>query len=293
MRWSLLAVVVISLALVTSGCLRKNKHYTTYSGVDPGMSLAQAKDYCGAIASSAKSGAKSAFQQAQNKKKKKRYWSDGMFVHEQEVSGGFAGGFAEGLAKGLKGNAAYSRVMKGCMAEQGYKLTSKTTSTYKPKPEKTVTASTSSTSSGKTVYCYSSTTKTVYSLTTENSTGWCGANEIITKAEYDRLGGKKTVTASKSTTVYCKAKNGNVYKGTPKQCYRHRLLTKFQYDRLKGETDTDTVEVKRQEALAETTIPTEIQSTKAKLRGLKEMLDEGLITKEEAAAKRAKLLEDL
>jgi len=91
------------------------------------------KDYCSAIASSAKSGAKSAFQQAQNKKKKKRYWSDGMFVHEQEVSGGFAGGFAEGLAKGLKGNAAYSRVMKGCMAEQGYKLTTKSSTSHKPK----------------------------------------------------------------------------------------------------------------------------------------------------------------
>jgi hypothetical protein len=47
-----------------------------------------------------------------------------------------------------------------------------------------------------------------------------------------------------------------------------------------------------QEASAETILPTEIQSTKDKLRGLKEMLDEGLITKEEAAAKRAKLLED-
>ena len=35
------------------------------------------------------------------------------------------------------------------------------------------------------------------------------------------------------------------------------------------------------------------ESLKAKLKELKDLLDEGLITAEEAAAKRAKLLEDL
>ena len=39
--------------------------------------------------------------------------------------------------------------------------------------------------------------------------------------------------------------------------------------------------------------PTESKSTKAKLKELKELLDDGLITEEEAAAKRAKLLEDM
>jgi len=48
-----------------------------------------------------------------------------------------------------------------------------------------------------------------------------------------------------------------------------------------------------QEALSETNFPTEIQSTKAKLRGLKDMPNEELITEEEAAAKRTKLLDDL
>lgn len=262
------------------------------------MSLAQAKDYCGAIASSAKSGAKSAFQQAQNKKKKKRYWSDGMFVHEQEVSGGFAGGFAEGLAKGLKGNAAYSRVMKGCMAEQGYKLTSKTISTYKAKPQKTTTASKLTGSSGKTVYCKNWQGK-VYPST--KNTRPCGMDLEITKAEFDRLKGKKTATANASSvrnskTIFCSNINNNtVYQVYGTACggpYSNKI-TKAEYNRLRNKTVTDTVEVKRQEALAETNIPTEIQSTKDKLRGLKEMLDEGLITEEEAAAKKAKLLEDM
>ena len=62
---------------------------------------------------------------------------------------------------------------------------------------------------------------------------------------------------------------------------------------LREFTRTDTVKTNTQEALAETNLPTEIQTTKDKLRGLKEMVDEGLITEEEAATKRAKLLEDL
>ena len=206
--------------MVISGCLRKNKHYTTYSGVDPGMSLAQAKDYCSAIASSAKSGAKSAFQQAQNKKKKKRYWSDGMFVHEQEVSGGFAGGFAEGLAKGLKGNAAYSRVMKGCMAEQGYKLTTKSSTSHKPK-------------SKSIFYC-----KTPDGGFRINKGAFGGANcRTITKAEYDRKG-KKTTTASTSSTssskiVYCKMHDGTVYT-YPDLCGVNQKITKAEYNRLKN-----------------------------------------------------------
>ena len=46
---------------------------------------------------------------------------------------------------------------------------------------------------------------------------------------------------------------------------------------LREFTRTDTVKTNTQEALAETNLPTEIQTTKDKLRGLKEMVDEGLI----------------
>ena len=46
---------------------------------------------------------------------------------------------------------------------------------------------------------------------------------------------------------------------------------------LREFTRADTVKTNTQEALAETNLPTEIQTTKDKLRGLKEMVDEGLI----------------
>ena len=81
---------------------------------------------------------------------------------------------------------------------------------------------------------------------------------------------KKIVTASTSSTsfgttpTYCKMPDGRVYLRAPgSHCAYNKEITKAEYDRLK-----------------------------IKLKEVKDLLDEGLITEEEAAAKRAKLLED-
>jgi len=106
-------------------------------------------------------------------------------------------------------------------------------------------------------------------------------------------GSKTTVTASASKTIYCRRANGGVY---PRRNIKVELcssrsdtqITKAEYDRLKNKR-TDTVN----DASTKDKASGSSESLKAKLKELKDLLDEGLITAEEAAAKRAKLLEDL
>ena len=99
----------------------------------------------------------------------------------------------------------------------------------------------------------------------------------------------KSITKSQSDiTLYCKAPSGKVYQGTPKQCSRYQKITKTEYDRLKNKKK-DTAD----NASTKDKASGSSESLKAKLKELKQLLDEGLITEEEAAAKRAKLLEDM
>ena len=102
--WSLLVVLFVVLAVGMSACQSNNKSfvYQSYSGIEPNMSLPQAKDYCGTITSNAKRSAKLAqkLTEAQNK----TYWSDGYNIYQQNSSGGFWGGFSKSLSKSMKGN---------------------------------------------------------------------------------------------------------------------------------------------------------------------------------------------
>ena len=81
---------------------------------------------------------------------------------------------------------------------------------------------------------------------------------------------EKTVTASRSN-----------------QTDRNFERTKAEYDRLKNQKK-DTATTSKSE-----TEPSGDDPLAAKLEKLKKLLEKGLITEEEAAAKRAKLLEDL
>jgi len=99
------------------------------------------------------------------------------------------------------------------------------------------------------------------------------------------------VSGSKSTpslkTVYCKRSNGTVvYSSRP--CGGTQEITKAEYDRLKDKkTDTASTTSKSK------TEPSVDDPLEAKLEKLKKLLEMGLITEEEAAAKRVKLLDDL
>jgi len=118
----------------------------------------------------------------------------------------------------------------------------------------------------------------------------CANSTEITKAEYDRLKGKKTVTARKTPTSshYCKRKDGVVYESKRHVCpSSHTEINKAEYDRLKNQKK-DTASTTKSDTASSGDDPLE-----AKLEKLKKLLDKGLITEEEAAAKRAKLLEDL
>ena len=196
---------------------------------------------------------------------------------------------------------------------------------------------------GKTVYCKSK-DGSVYTWDSYLG-GLCGELTEITKAEYDRLNNKKTVTARKTATSshYCKRKDGVVYESKRHTCPRsHTQITKAEYDRLNNKKnvtarksttssrsrqayckrdDGSVVAVNRlnldipcgphteisnaeydrlkdkKTDTASTTKPDTSSSVddplEAKLEKLKKLLEQGLITEEEAAEKRAKLLEDL
>lgn len=155
-------------------------------------------------------------------------------------------------------------------------------------------ASKSTTSAGKTVYCINNSTDYIYQFFSNKCP--IGEDEItkseyhrLNKNKYDRAKNKRIDTASeaKAEIVYCKAPSGNVYQATTKQCSRYQNITKAEYDRLKNKK-TDTASSTEPDAASSVDDPLE-----AKLEKLKKLLEKGLITEEEAAAKRAKLLEDL
>jgi len=91
---------------------------------------------------------------------------------------------------------------------------------------------------------------------------------------------------SGSKYVKCKYSNGDVFTSWG-SCQVGKQITKAEYDRLKN----------KKKDSASTTEPDTASSgddpLEAKLERLKKLLEMGLITEEEAAAKRAKLLEDL
>ena len=158
-----------------------------------------------------------------------------------------------------------------------------------------VSGSKSTSSAGKTVYCKSK-DGSVYTWDSYLG-GLCGELTEITKAEYDRLNNKKTVTARKSTTssrsrqAYCKRDDGSVVAvnrlNLDIPCGPHTEISNAEYDRLKDKK-TDTASTTKPDTSSSVDDPLE-----AKLEKLKKLLEQGLITEEEAAEKRAKLLEDL
>ena len=121
----------------------------------------------------------------------------------------------------------------------------------------------------------------------------CRDFQTITKAEYDRL---KEIPPIEGDAIYCKRDDGTVYLAKWQEdlgyshsvnCRTSERITKAEYDRLKGKK-TDTATTSKTETESSNDDPLE-----AKLEKLKKLLEKGLITEEEAAAKRAKLLEDL
>ena len=99
-------------------------------------------------------------------------------------------------------------------------------------------------------------------------------------------------TTSKSTPAdgnYCKTGVGKVYGPVGWFCgdFGDTKITKAEYDRLKNKKK-DTASTTEPDAAPSGDDPLE-----AKLEKLKKLLEKGLITEEEAEAKRAKLLEDL
>ncbi|MBJ90828.1 MAG: hypothetical protein CMO98_13330, partial [Woeseia sp.] len=103
---------------------------------------------------------------------------------------------------------------------------------------KTVTASKSTTPSSKATYCKRR-DGTVYIHRSNSSRSLRDCHVAITKAEYDRLTGKTTVTASKSTTklgyLHCKRSDGTVYRTERDVCgISGGRISKTEYDRLKG-----------------------------------------------------------
>ena len=110
----------------------------------------------------------------------------------------------------------------------------------------------------------------------QTSLGPNGCTKQITKAEYENLYDK---------IVHCKRNNGTVY--SSRTCAGARKITKAEYDRLKNQKK-DAASKPEPETASSSDDPLE-----AKLEKLQRLLEKGLITKEEAAAKRTKLLEDL
>jgi hypothetical protein len=97
-------------------------------------------------------------------------------------------------------------------------------------------------------------------------------------------------TATKPKNVdfkYCRTDDGRIL-FTVMSCASNTEITKAEYDRLKNKKKDTVDEPPTKDKASENT-----GSIKAKLKELKDLLDEGLITEKEAAAKRAKLLEEL
>ena len=107
------------------------------------------------------------------------------------------------------------------------------------------------------------------------------------------VSGSKTTTKSTTSserTFYCINPNGSFYTNRSYDftgvCGPDKEITKAEYERLKNKKkDTATTEPD--------TASSGDDPLEAKLGKLKKLLEKGLITEEEAAAKRAKLLEDL
>ncbi len=127
---------------------------------------------------------------------------------------------------------------------------------------------------------------------------YCDSNKSISNPNctklrqlLDSVGVKKykTPTAAhtsqpKELIVYCQHKDHGYTNSVKGRCHSNdwREITKAEYDQLKDQKKDTTL-----------TEDPEAGSLKAKLKELKNLLDEGLITEEEAATKRAKLLGDL
>ena len=88
---------------------------------------------------------------------------------------------------------------------------------------------------------------------------------------------------------FCKTGVGKIYGPVAWRCgdFGDTKITKAEYDRLKDKK-TDTASTTKPDTSSSVDDPLE-----AKLEKLKKLLEQGLITEEEAAEKRAKLLEDL
>ena len=99
---------------------------------------------------------------------------------------------------------------------------------------------------------------------------------------------EKTSTKSRKN-VYCKKPNGIVYSyleyDSTGVCGLNKEITKAEFDRLKNQKEDTANDKDKASGSA--------GSLRVKLKELKQLLDEGLITEEEAAVKRTKLLEDL
>jgi len=114
--------------------------------------------------------------------------------------------------------------------------------------------------------------------------------DVIEAYQLEVSGSKTTSKSTPADGNYCKTGVGNVYGPVGWFCgdFGDTKITKAEYDRLKNKK-TDTVN----DASTKDKASGSSESLKAKLKELKDLLDEGLITEEEAAAKRAKLLEDM
>jgi len=98
----------------------------------------------------------------------------------------------------------------------------------------------------------------------------------------------KDTATSTNITLYCKRSDGSVYSYSHANCGSSKKITKAEYDRLKNKKTDTANDASSTDKASGSSGP-----LKAKLKEVKDLLDEGLITEEEAAAKRAKLLEDL
>ena len=113
--------------------------------------------------------------------------------------------------------------------------------------------------------------------------------DVIEAYQLEVSGSKTTSKSTPADGNYCKTGVGNVYGPVGWFCgdFGDTKITKAEYDRLKDKK-TDTASTTEPETASSGDDPLE-----AKLEKSQKLLEKGLLTEEEAAAKRAKLLEDL
>jgi hypothetical protein len=116
-------------------------------------------------------------------------------------------------------------------------------------------------------------------------------NNLEFSEEKSETSEAKTESPAKPKRSYCKRLDGSVY-AVDFSCKKGRQISKSEYERLNNGKSRSKTKASIEKTHSNTDDSGSTDAIEAKLKKLKKLLDKGLITAEEAKAKRAEILDD-